>query len=120
MIHHSSPAMVAKQRGGNLSFFVGESSGAKGNKKKKRKPLSDDELRQLKLKSTCRYCKVKGHWEEDCHKKKRDEEPKVMKPTGKQKNEKHKGKSKSNDDDADAEELDNFLSVLICLSLNPS
>ncbi len=38
------------------------------------KNLSEDELADLKSKSTCRYCDKVGHWESDCRLKKRDQD----------------------------------------------
>ena len=72
MLRHVFPSSQASQRNGTLSFHMGSQSS--GGSSKKKKTLTEDELRDLKSKSTCRYCDKVGHWEADCRKKKRDQE----------------------------------------------
>ena len=73
LINHCSSSSMVRNRNGGLSFHMGSQQSGGKAKKKNKKNLSDEELAELKRKSTCRYCDKKGHWADECRKKKNDE-----------------------------------------------
>ena len=107
MLRHVSASSLTRRSNGALSFHMG-SQRSGGGKGKKNTNLTDEELADLKSKSTCRYCDKVGHWEAECKRKKRDQaenssEKGSAKSIGDKKNNK-KSNRKQNRDDSDSNE----------------
>jgi hypothetical protein len=71
-LHHKETGTIIENRASGLMASGGKSGGKKGNKKNKQQWQKSGP----KPNDVCNYCKKKGHWKNDCPKKKKQQEQK--------------------------------------------